>query len=199
MNSEYSYDYDYDDVQLEGSRVRGVLAFLFVFVIIAAVVVAGVFFWQGVSKDDEPNKQVVIEDEEDEDSNLKPNDDVEEEIEEEFESKFYDGGEYVVEIPKGWQVVKPSPAFRVLSIMKGSNRIEIFKLSDFDGNREFNFTGEETAEEVDSNVPKEFLTIGTGVNQYNVWLFYLTDDEEGKDMLHDIYDSIEVTSMGELG
>lgn len=196
MNSEYSYDYDYDAVELEGNRGRGVIAFLIVFVVIALIVVAAVFLVKGEKKDDEPKKQVVIEDgvtdeEEDPDNN---SDD-----EEELKEGVYQGEGYAVEYPNGWQVVKPSPAFRVLSIMKDSNRIEIFKLSDFDGNREFNFTGKETAEEVDSNVPKEFLTIGTGANQYNVWLFYLTDDEEGKDMLHDIYKSIEVKSMGELG
>lgn len=197
MNSEYSYDYDYDAVELEGNRGRGVIAFLIVFVVIALIVVAAVFLVKGEKKDDEPKKQVVIEDgvtDEEEDSDNNSDDE-----KEEFEEGVYQGEGYAVEYPKGWQVVKPSPAFRVLSIMKDSNRIEIFKLSDFDGNREFNFTGKETAEEVDSNVPKEFLTIGTGANQYNVWLFYLTDDEEGKDMLHDIYKSIEVKSMGELG
>lgn len=196
MNSEYSYDYDYDDVQLESGNRRGIIAFVIVFVIIAIVIMSGVFFWKAVSKDDQSVKQVVIEDQE---LNLKPNKDNGDDKKEEFEAGVYAGEGYEVEIPEGWQVVKPSPAFRVLSIMKDSNRIEIFKLSDFDGNREFNFTGRETEQEVDSNVPKEFLTIGTGVNQYNVWLFYLTDDEEGKDMLHDIYDSIEVKSMGELG
>lgn len=195
MNSDYSYDYDYDAVELEGNRGRGVIAFLIVFVAIVLLVVAGVMFLK--NDDKEPNKQVVIEDGE---SSQKANDNKEDQSQQaELKGGVYSGEAYSVEIPNGWQVVKPSPAFRVLSIMKGSNRIEIFKLSDFDGNREFNFTGKETAEEVDSNVPKEFLTIGTGVNQYNVWLYYLTEDEEGKEMLKDIYKSIEVKSRGELG
>jgi nitrogen fixation-related uncharacterized protein len=194
MNSEYSYDYDYDDIELESNKGRGVFAFLLVFVIIAVVVVLGFLFWSNQG-DDASKKQVVIEESEQEEVKDKKDKDKKVELEE----GIYSTEGYSVEYPEGWQVVEPSPAFRVLSLMKGSNRIEIFKLSDFDGNREFNFTGKETPEEVDSNVPKEFLTIGTGVNEYNVWLFYLTGDEKGKDMLHDIYDSIEVTSMGELG
>lgn len=195
MNSDYSYDYDYDAVELEGNRGRGIIAFLIVIVVIILLVVAGVLFLK--NDDKEPNKQVVIENGE---VDVKSNNNQEDESQEaELKGGVYSAEGYSVEIPQGWQVVKPSPAFRVLNIMKGSNRIEIFKLSDFDGNREFNFTGKETAEEVDSNVPKEFLTIGTGANQYNVWLYYLTDDEEGKEMLKDIYKSIDVKSMGELG
>lgn len=64
-------------------------------------------------------------------------------------------------------------------------------MKDF-GNRPWGFTGEETQEDIDGYVPKEQLTVGTGENIYDVWLFYSENDTHTQEELKSIYDSIVI-------
>ena len=104
----------------------------------------------------------------------------------------YTSEEYSFTYPKEYTINLPIPGFPVLNVEKARNqRMEIFQMSDFPG-RPFGFTGEETQEEIDGYLPKEKLTVGSGENQYDIWLFYSEGDQETIDELHAILESIEI-------
>jgi Ulp1 family protease len=104
----------------------------------------------------------------------------------------YSSEKYTFTYPSDYTITLPDVSFPVLTIEKASNkRMEIFQMKDF-GDRPFGFTGEETQEEIDGYLPKERLTVGTGENQYNVWLFFSKGDRQTKEDLNLILESIEI-------
>ena len=75
-------------------------------------------------------------------------------------------------------------------------RLEIFKLSDFGGDRPFGFTGEETQEDIDNYVPKQKRAFHSRFesdspeNTFHVWLYHSEYDFETRDFLNRIADTI---------
>jgi hypothetical protein len=99
---------------------------------------------------------------------------------------------YSLNYPKGYTITLPIPGFPVLTIGKAPNqRMEIFQMKDF-GDRPFGFTGEETQEDIDGYVPKEKLIVGSGEKQYDIWLFYSENDDQTKEELNSIVDSMVI-------
>jgi hypothetical protein len=97
---------------------------------------------------------------------------------------------YSFTYPNDYTITLPDQSFPVLTVGKADNkRMEIFQMKDF-GNRPWGFTGEETQEDIDGYVPKEMLTVGTGENIYDVWLFYSENDNQTIEELKSILDSI---------
>lgn len=93
-----------------------------------------------------------------------------------FSSLFYQN--LNLKYPKNYSVQDYSPAFKVLTVSKDSERrLEIFYPSDF-GSR---------AEPADL---KEKFSIKS--DDYLVWLFYPDDDAQTQSELHQIYNSIKV-------
>ena len=102
---------------------------------------------------------------------------------------------YTFQYPEGYTVVPATQSFHALIVEKARNkRLEIFKMSDF-GERPWGFEPEEgeiSQAEIDGYVPREMLTVKSGENAYDVWLFYGEDDEETKNDLQIIFKSIEI-------
>ena len=95
-----------------------------------------------------------------------------------FSSLFYQ--DLSLKYPKNYSVQDYSPAFKVLTVSKDSERrLEIFHPNDF-GSR---------AEPADL---KEKFTLGSKNNSYGVWLFYPDNDEQSRSELHQIYNSIKI-------
>ncbi len=96
--------------------------------------------------------------------------------------KFYKGKEYRFFYPSDYKVIPRSENYPVLTVKKGDNqKLEIFKMKDFGGDRSFDWIP-----------PKKKLKVGSGENQYDVWIYYNSDDTETKHELESIFDSIEV-------
>jgi hypothetical protein len=103
----------------------------------------------------------------------------------------YSNEQYSLDYPQGYTVIQATESFPALTIKKSDNqRLEIFKMSDF-GDRPFGFEGNETEQEIDGYVPKESLTIGSDDKKFDVWLFYPTGNEDAKNELQQILESIE--------
>lgn len=212
MANEYEYNYEE-----EGNSKRGCIAFVVV-LLITALLVAGIYWWWKnylSNKDDNGEDRVVVEDVVDEDDDRDEDDheheddhdhdhdhDEDHEFDDETVSDLgesYSGSQYSFDYPEGWDVVDPSPAYKVLTVKKGNRRLEIFDINDFGGDRDFGFTGDEDSEDADVAIPKEFLKVRNGSKEYNVWLYYETGDEGGRETLHEIFDSILIEGLGELG
>lgn len=102
---------------------------------------------------------------------------------------------YVLEENFGVKQQEGTP-LKILSVKGTEGRIEIFRMSDF-GDRPWGFAPEEGQEEIlqkeiDGYLPKETLTVGSGENKYDVWLFYSDNDETTKSELKSIFGSIEI-------
>lgn len=76
---------------------------------------------------------------------------------------------------------------KALFISSENSRIEIFKMEDF-GDRPFGFSGEETQEDIDGYVPKEAFQ----KDGYDIWLFHPENDENSKEELMRILESISI-------
>jgi hypothetical protein len=110
-----------------------------------------------------------------------------------FNLEAYSNEYYTFTYPQEYTITPPKPEFPVLTISKSNNkRMEIFQMSDI-GDRPFGFSGDESQEEIDGYVPKERLTVGSGENEYDVWLYYSENDSQTREELKLIYDSIVIT------
>lgn len=104
----------------------------------------------------------------------------------------YSSEHYSFSYPREYTVTPATPSFHALTVEKAPNkRVEIFKMEDF-GDRPWGFSGKETQEDIDGYVPKETLTVGSGDNQYDVWLYYSENDTQAKNEVRAIFDSIVV-------
>lgn len=155
-------------------------------VIITAIVVGGgVYYWQNSQTTTEP------------DITIQPPS-----ISSDLET--YSSEKYSFQYPKGYFVQEAKSNFPTLTVRKATNkkeadeqrdfatknRLEIFQMKDFGGDRAWGIETEATQEEIDGYVAKEFLTVGTGDKKYDVWLYYSENDTQVKNELRTIFDSI---------
>lgn len=117
--------------------------------------------------------------------------------------KLKDGGMgYTFSYPANYAVERPTANFKALTIRKGMiGKLEIFRLKDFGGERPWGFEPSDEDKNIsaaeqqlylDNYVPKEQLKVGPKSNQYDVWLYYNTNDLQTKNELHDIANSIHL-------
>ncbi|MCF6276398.1 MAG: hypothetical protein L3J07_00970 [Candidatus Magasanikbacteria bacterium] len=104
----------------------------------------------------------------------------------------YSSEKYSFNYPNSYTVTLVTQSFPALTVEKaGNKRVEIFQMKDF-GDRPWGFEGTETQEDIDGYVPKKTLTVGSGDNQYEVWLYYSENDSQTKKEVKAIFDSIVV-------
>ncbi|MDQ5931481.1 MAG: hypothetical protein QG607_182 [Patescibacteria group bacterium] len=117
----------------------------------------------------------------------------------------YSSEKYSFQYPKGYFVVADSSGI-ILTVRKAANqqeadtlgrdatknRLEIFQMKDFGGDRPWGIENEASQEEIDGYVAKETLTVGSGDKKLDVWLYYSKNDSQTKKELKAIFDSIVV-------
>jgi len=92
------------------------------------------------------------------------------------------------EFPPHYEILLASPAYPVLTLRNDHASLEIFKRDDFAGGRGLSFTGEESQDYLDRHMPKKFLEI----EDFEVWVYYRTDDELSAEEMEMVFDSIEL-------
>jgi hypothetical protein len=116
--------------------------------------------------------------------------------------KKYSSANYYFNYPRHYEVSATGEGKTyILTVYKNdSSKLEIFKADEYPGDRAaFGFTGMESSEEAEEYVEgvkkksaKEYLTIGEGQGKYDVWLYYQEGDEETKNELKEIFNSIQI-------
>ena len=95
----------------------------------------------------------------------------------------YSSADYTFEYPATYIVAEPTDSSDVLVVNGKGGRVEIFQRERIHG---YSSSG---LEEFEADlVPKE----KSEVDGYTVWIFYQQDDEETKESLQEIVDSIEI-------
>ena len=105
--------------------------------------------------------------------------------------KTYSSSHYSFHYPTTYTIIEPTQSSPVLVVEGENGRVEIFKTSDFDEIGRihgFSSSGLEIHEAI--YVPKEKLRVGN----YEIWLFYLKDDEGTKQEVQTIAGSLEIHS-----
>ena len=108
----------------------------------------------------------------------------------------YENQYYYFQYPRGYVLKKnfgvgnENDPLRILSVENSRGRMEIFRMADF-GDRPFGFEeGEPSPADIGTYVPSEFLKVEQNGKTYDVWLYYPAGDEQTKDELQAIYQSI---------
>jgi len=104
----------------------------------------------------------------------------------------YTSDDYEFNYAEGWTIVSPSKGFKVLTLRNGDSKLEIFQMSDFGGNRNFSFEGNESEKDVDLNVPKKVLKVTDKSETYNLWMYYPSGDDSAKVELEKIVDTFDI-------
>jgi undecaprenyl pyrophosphate synthase len=100
----------------------------------------------------------------------------------------YSSENYTFQYPKSYSIEEPTESSKVLIISGKNGRIEIFKMNDFGGER---ITGASSTgfEEFEYKYkPKKEYKI----EDYTIWIFYLTNDKETEEELNNIYNSFRI-------
>lgn len=106
----------------------------------------------------------------------------------------YLSNNYSLQYPNTYTIEEATESSPFLTIQGEKGRVEIFKHSDFDDplstdeGKSHDYSSSGLDEYEAKLVPKEKLKI----DGYDVWLFYLKNDEQTKMELRNIYESIEV-------
>lgn len=99
----------------------------------------------------------------------------------------YSSNQYSFQYPDSYLIEEPTESLNALIIRGDNGRVEIFKNTDFDGERLHGYSGSGIEEFEAKLVPKEKLKI----DDYNVWLFYTENDRQTKEEVHTIFESIK--------
>ena len=97
----------------------------------------------------------------------------------------YSSDQYNFNYPNTYSISEDD---NVLIIQGEKGRFEIFNVDDFDGERIHGYSSSGLEEFEYKFVPKEKLN----KEPFTIWLFYMEDDEETKEKLQKIYESIEI-------
>jgi hypothetical protein len=112
----------------------------------------------------------------------------------------YSSSKYTFVYPKSYSIEEPTESLPALIVRGEKGRIEIFKNADFPdpvsktlGERSHEYSSSGIEEFESQYVPKEKLK----VNDYDIWTFYLENDEPTKNELNKIVKSIVSSSPTE--
>lgn len=98
----------------------------------------------------------------------------------------YSFDQYTFKYPNTYQIEEPTESFPVLAIRGNKGRVEIFKNTDFNGERTHGYSSSGLEEYEANYVPKKRYKI----DDYDVWLFYQESDKQTKSETQNIFTSI---------
>ncbi len=100
----------------------------------------------------------------------------------------YSSDELTLEHPSLYSIIEPTDSLPVLTIQGETGRVEIFKTSDFDGERIHGYSSSGLEEFEAELVPKQKLAI----DNFTIWLFYTQGDNQTAAEIHNIYESLTI-------